>query len=551
MDNQQTLDSQAAPLKQKLSAPSFPEENWQLLGYFNIYRVVIATLVVIISIYVDDLLGITDSGQAFFMTTSLVYLITSLFSIQITRHQQPDFETQAAVFAYTDIIFLSLLIRASGGVDSGIGVLMLIAVASSSLLLGKRMTVFIAAIATLGVILQHSWDLLVKNAEMTPHLVSGFSKSAILGLAFFATAGLGYLLAQRLRATEALATSRGEDIASLTEVNDLVIQNLQSGVLVCDSNDKIKLINDRGKLLLGIDENFGRKSYTTNSISAELQTALLAWKARPGTPLQRPFRTEKGDVLIPRFVTLGSTEDSDLLIFLDDATIVRQQAQQLKMAALARLTASIAHEIRNPLGAISNAAQLLSESIADNPQDMRLVEIISGHCDRMNRIIENITQLSRRDRVDQIKINLHDWAAEFRQQFIHTVNIDSGAVNVVGDETISITVDPDQLYQVVMNLCQNAYRHCPPYNGEPIITLVSGYDESGRPYLDITDTGSGISPEIAENIFDPFFTTSSSGTGLGLYIARELCEGNGGGLQCLTDREVGACFRLTFSVKQN
>jgi len=141
------------------------------------------------------------------------------------------------------------------------------------------------------------------------------------------------------------------------------------------------------------------------------------------------------------------------------------------MAALARLTASIAHEIRNPLGAISNAAQLLAESIADNPQDMRLVEIISGHCIRMNGIIENITQLARRDRVDQININLYDWTREFKQQFIHTIKIEENAVAVTGDKQLEVTVDPDQLYQVVMNLCQNAYRHCPPYTDTPVITL--------------------------------------------------------------------------------
>jgi two-component system sensor histidine kinase PilS (NtrC family) len=530
---------------------SYPAENWQLLGYFNIYRVVIAALAVILSIFIGDLLGVHGRDQVLFMSTSLVYLVTGLFSIQVTRHQQPDFETQAAVFAFSDVIFLTLLTRASGGVDSGIGVFMLIAVASSSLLLGKRMTIFIAAMATLGIFIQHSWDLLIGKSGINEQLASGFSKSAILGLAFFATAGLGLLLAQRLRATEALAASRGEDLASLTEINELVIQNLQSGVLVCDQKNRIKLINSRGQQLLGLQVDIHKNTITTNAVSEELQVALQAWKARPGTPLQRPFRTEKGDVLIPRFVALGQAEDSDILIFLDDATILRQQAQQLKMAALARLTASIAHEIRNPLGAISNAAQLLSESITDNPQDSRLIEIISGHCDRMNRIIENITQLARRDRVDQIKINLHEWALEFRQQFIHTVKIEPEAVAVTGDEDIDITVDPDQLYQVVMNLSQNAYRHCPPYTDTPIITLVTGREESGRPFLDITDIGSGISPEIAESIFDPFFTTSSSGTGLGLYIARELCEGNGGGLQCLTDREVGACFRLTFAVKNN
>jgi len=530
------------------TTPGVPTENWQLLSYFNIYRVVIAALAVLLSVFIGDLFGIQGRAQALFMSTSLVYLVTSLFSIQVTRHQQPDFETQAAVFAFSDIIFLTLLTRASGGVDSGIGIFMLIAVASSSLLLGRRMTIFIAAVATLGIFVQHSWDLLVRNNEINEDLVSGFSKSAILGLAFFATAILGHLLAKRLRATEALAVSRGEDLASLTEINELVIQNLQSGVLVCDRHNRIKLINDRCKQMLGIDTDIHKKVITTNAISSELQTAMNAWKIRPGTPLQRPFRTEKGTVLIPRFVPLEQTEESDLLIFLDDATIVRQQAQQLKMAALARLTASIAHEIRNPLGAISNAAQLLSESIADNQQDARLVQIISSHSDRMNRIIENITQLARRDRVDQIKINLNEWVMEFRQQFIHTVKIDDGAVAVKSDEKIDVTVDPDQLYQVVMNLCQNAYRHCPPYTEEPLITLVTGNDESGRPFLDITDIGSGISPEIAESIFDPFCTTSSTGTGLGLYSARELGEGNGGGLQCLTDRDRGACFRITFAV---
>ncbi len=548
MNEQQKLVSAGDSRSHNAAPIDSPAENWQLLNYFNIYRVVVAGLALTLSFFIGEALGIDSRAQALFMSTSFVYLVTSLFSIQVTRQKQPDFETQATIFAFSDVTFLTLLIRASGGIDSGIGTFMLIAVAFSSLLLGKRMTIFIAAIATLGIFVQHAWDLLTSDTIMSSELVAGFSKSAILGIAFFATAGLGHLLATRLRATEALAASRGEDLASLTEINELVIQNMQSGVLVCDAKNRIKLINDRGKNLLGLEADINSSMLTTNAISAELQNAIEAWKARPGTPMQRPFRTEHGSVLIPRFVALGQSEEVDLLIFLDDATIVRQQAQQLKMAALARLTASIAHEIRNPLGAISNAAQLLAESIANNPQDMRLVEIISGHCIRMNSIIENITQLARRDRVDQININLYDWTKEFKQQFIHTVKIDENAVAVTGDKNLEVRVDPDQLYQVVMNLCQNAYRHCPPYSDTPIITLETGKDSAGRIFLDIADIGSGIPPEIAESIFDPFYTTSSSGTGLGLYIARELCEGNGGGLQCLTDRKIGACFRLTFAI---
>jgi two-component system sensor histidine kinase PilS (NtrC family) len=250
---------------------------------------------------------------------------------------------------------------------------------------------------------------------------------------------------------------------------------------------------------------------------------------------------------MPRFVLIGDKQDSGALIFLEDTAILRHQAQQLKMAALARLTASIAHEIRNPLGAITNAAQLLGESAATpTGEEQRLLRIIGDQSRRMNVIVENVMQLSRRDHVNPKRVALGAWLREFVSQFCDSVRMPTDAIAVLEESPVRVCMDVDQLYQVVGNLCQNAFRHSGAFSGERSVELRYGSD-GGDPYLDVVDWGSGITPEVADNIFDPFFTTTPKGTGLGLYIARELCEGNGGRLDYYPGEGVGSRFRITFS----
>jgi two-component system sensor histidine kinase PilS (NtrC family) len=226
---------------------------------------------------------------------------------------------------------------------------------------------------------------------------------------------------------------------------------------------------------------------------------------------------------------------------------LKQQAQQLKMAALARLTASIAHEIRNPLGAITNAAQLLGESVSEDSEQKRLTKIVEEQGRRMNIIIQNVTQLSRRDRVNQTRLSLNAWLADFVTQYCEIVHLPVDAFARVGNN-VDVMFDPDQLNQVVTNLCQNALRHSPPFTGTPLIKFLTGKDAEDRPFLDVIDWGSGIAPAIVDNIFDPFFTTTPKGTGLGLYIAKELCEGNGASIDYHAgDGGVGCRFRVTMA----
>jgi two-component system sensor histidine kinase PilS (NtrC family) len=159
-----------------------------------------------------------------------------------------------------------------------------------------------------------------------------------------------------------------------------------------------------------------------------------------------------------------------------------------------------------------------------------------------------VTQLSRRDRINPVRLALGPWLEEFTRQYCETVGLAPEAIVNMGAKGIEMCFDPDQLFQVVSNLCQNALRASPAFGGTPLIKFQAGLDPAGRPYLDTIDWGKGVPPEIVDNIFDPFFTTTPKGTGLGLYIARELAEGNGGSLDYHPgDGGVGSRFRITFA----
>lgn len=523
-----------------------PSKNWKSLQYVNLYRMSVALLAFLAAILLSGSLPFAQSDSSLFMRTSFLYLVVSLFAIQITRFRQPDFETQSSVFAFADIVFLTLLIHSSGGLGSGIGFFLLFAVAANSFILQKRMVIFIASLASLAALIQHSWPVLIRDIPMTREIASGYPQVGILGIGLFIIATLSHILAQRLQTTEALAEKHSVDLANLTHINELIIQHLQSGVIVCNANLQIQLANDKAREFLAYENKDNLTQLDLGVISKELRLSVDAWLNQPSNQDQKPIRSSMGKILLPRYVLLGSDKYSGILIFLDDAALLKQQAQQLKMSALARLTASMAHEIRNPLGAISNAAQLLAESIPEHSQDHRLVQIIEDHGHRMNTIIENITQLARRDRVSQSRVQLNSWVENFVVQYVHTYQIDLRTIKICGLKGIEVNVDSDQLYQVIVNLCQNGLRHSPPFSGEPVLTLETGLEDD-QPYLDVMDTGPGVLPEDLDNIFDPFFTTAASGTGLGLYIARELCEGNGGGLDYITDKCDGACFRVRFA----
>jgi two-component system sensor histidine kinase PilS (NtrC family) len=527
----------------KLSALS--NHNWKLLQTFNYYRLAISGAALFLPLFGIKVPPYGASVPTLFFIAAAVYFSFSLIAVFTIRLHKPDFDAQATAFPFVDIVLIILLMHASQGIESGLGLLLLVSIAGGSLLLGKRLTIFYASLATVGVLIEHSWGL-IRGADLATAELQ-FPRVGLLGIGLFVTALLTYTLANRLRATEALAQRQETDLANLANVNELIIQRMQSGVLACDPKGYIRMINKTARTFLGISRSEITK-LLLSEVVPELHVQLNQWVANPRQRSRKLLRTHSGYVLLPRFILLGEHPDIyGILIFLEDTAILKQQAQQLKMAALARLTASIAHEIRNPLGAISNASQLLNESADQLGNDGRLVEIILEQSRRMNVIVENITQLGRRDRVNPIRMPVFPWLHDFANQYAETITIPKEALAVYCAENLMICIDPDQLHQVVTNLCQNALRHSPPYTDSLLIKFYASADGDGRPFLDVIDWGIGISSDIVDNIFEPFFTTTPKGTGLGLYIARELCEGNGATLEYHPGKGGGCRFRVTFA----
>jgi two-component system sensor histidine kinase PilS (NtrC family) len=233
------------------------------------------------------------------------------------------------------------------------------------------------------------------------------------------------------------------------------------------------------------------------------------------------------------------------LILLEDSAQLAHKTQQIKLASLGRLTASIAHEIRNPLGAISHAAQLLAESDKLDQGDKRLTEIICNHSKRVNTIIENVLQLSRRSASHPQELALANWLSEFKKEFVQMDGLRSKQLELdIEPEDVRIQVDPGHLHQVLTNLCQNAFEHA---GDETAVRLQVRRGDKTAVWLDVVDNGPGIDAETAEQMFEPFYTTASSGTGLGLYIVRELCEINQARLSYHPVPEGGSSFRIRFA----
>ena len=430
--------------------------------------------------------------------------------------------------------------HASGGIKSGLGVLMIAAVAGGSLLIRIRIGVFFAAIATLAVLFEQIYATL-QDTEV----LSSYTHAGLLGATYFTTAILASVLARRLRESEALAERRGVDLANMAQLTEYIIQRMQTGIIVIDHSGAIHLINESARQLLGIPP---RARFTVlNQISPILYQQIRLWRSdmKYQAPIIRSGDTAPEIKL--RFARLGSDSKSGVLIFLEDTAAMAQQAQQLKLVSLGRLTASIAHEIRNPLGAISHAGQLLAESPKLVDADNRLTEIILQHTGRVNTIIENILQLSRREQSQPEELLLKPWLDEFVHELCNSAGMVADNIDMsIMPENLVVRIDASQLHQILTNLCQNGLRHSRSSKPPQLAIQAGLVPDSHIPYLDVCDNGPGIDDETAQHLFEPFFTTESSGTGLGLYLSRELCESNQARLDYIPQKH-GACFRITFA----
>jgi two-component system sensor histidine kinase PilS (NtrC family) len=532
---------------------------WYTFRAFNFYRLTLTVLLLALFLLDPEARFLGKAAPRMFLVTAVLYLTLVLLAIAGSYWRRPPLSVQAHLQTLIDLMGLGLLIHASGGVTSSLSILLVTAIAASGILLPLRSVLVAAALAffiLLGIWLYDNWTLLTMGPDTQEgirllfNLKEEMVRLGILGASCFLASLLTYTLAENTRRSEILVRQRSHELLSLAGLNQAIIQRLQSGIIVVDYLARIRLLNDMARDLLNYQEPV--QGLPLQEISAPLSRRLDTWLRDPHREL-KPFRqAEHLPDIIPKFSHLTNEEASDILIFLENSAQVAQRLQQIKLAALGRLTASIAHEIRNPLGSISHAAQLLAESPNSDAIQRRLGQIIHDNSKRANRIITNVQDLSRRDRLKPENIQLLPWLQEFCREFIGGQGDKVPTLELEAEpEDIVIHFDPSHLQQVLWNLCSNACVHGTLPDQTPQIRLLAGQLVATffRPktFLEVIDSGPGIAETDLEKIFEPFFTTKAIGTGLGLYIAREMCEANGAQLQYLRIPEGGSCFRITFA----
>ncbi len=514
-----------------------PAKDIQTLRLLNQYRLFL--LIAMGAVYYfatsQHMLGQRDA--TLFEIAHLGYSVTALLFMYLLNINKPTLDTQFYLQNYADILFIVLIMYTCGGISSGIGILLLITIALLSQLTSTRLAFLFAAIACTVLLSEELFAQLRFGAA-----AANFQHTALLGSMLFMTAWLFSVPMKRLASSKfpsAEELHAALNVKQIATLNDEIIRELDSGVLVIDSANQVQLINDTARALLAAEftplpVHVGRLcSALFESIQHSRSTTSLA---------TRPFAVEhNGTDVLPQFIALSS---GGMLIKLDDHAHIRRQLQQLKMASLGKLSASIAHEIRNPLGAISHSVQLLQESNTLTEEDIKLLTIARKHTMRINRIVEDVLQLSNHQQLRTEPLDLTNQIEQFCIRFAAENQIPEEQIVAQCDAGCSAVFDAGHFDQVLWNLCTNALLH--NENATINIVICCYHSSANSIVLDITDNGKGIADIDREQLFEPFYSTHHAGSGLGLYIIRELCALNKGQLECL-DSENGAHFRLTLA----
>ena len=520
-----------------------PPDN--LLRLYTAYRLLLSAL--LYGIYAlggaRDVLGTASPGL--YSATALSYLVLAtlfslLFKLLAYRANTPTLLLTLLI----DITAITLITHACGGLESGLSLLLLVVVAAGSLFLKGQLALLVAAMASLAVLTVNIAPIF-RFSQTSGQLL----QAGLLGILLFVTALIFQVLNRRAQQAQNIAEIQTSQAEQLQQLNESIIKRMHTGIIVVSADDRIRLINGSAIQLLG-GQKLGRPLNRGQTLRAikPLFEQLERWRAYPW--LRTPtFQVEDSPADIQaNFSALegNTSQDRQTLIFLEDSRVLAQHAQQLKLSSLGRLTGSIAHEIRNPLGAISHASQLLQESDA-NEQQNKLVDIIRRHTVRVNQIVENVMQLSQQKPPELQKISLKNWLKGFREDYLENQKM-AGSIDIrAPDEDIQVSFDLSHLSQILNNLADNALRFSEQQTGtREAVFNVSLNRQSGLPLLDIVDNGPGVTEDDQQHLFEPFFTTRHEGSGLGLYLARELCRVNYATLSYHNAPEGGAVFRIEF-----
>lgn len=516
--------------------------------FYNLYRFIIACAFISYYFLPKSESSWSSFSPEVYIQIALGYAFIALTGLVLAAFDKFRHRHQLSLYTVADIVFIVLLTFAAGGLKTGLGMLLVVAIALSSLFSNGRLALFYAALATIALLLEQSFQSL-SNSEG----LGDYSQAVMLSVSCFATAWLAHSLAQRTLTSEAILSKQQVDLANLEQVNALITQEMQDGVVVVDHAFVVRHMNAQAEYLLGVSA-YMWLGHALGKVAPKLTTMIHTWM-NEATEQSDPVKfTHEERALQFRFMPVSEDRKSGAVVFIEDWSQIQTQSHQVKLAALGRLTANIAHEIRNPLSAISHATELLQEE-ATNPTDRRMLQIIADNVLRLDQIVKDVLELNRRDRTQQEVIEMRAFLTEFHEQFCLAEKIPLEAVQLVmASETLEIRFDRRHLNQIIWNLCRNAWRHSQQQAESVRVTLITTANKNRPAMLSVEDDGPGVPEPAVAHLFEPFFTTESTGTGLGLYIARELCEANSSRIE-YNRGERGAQFTLYLkkltSTKQN
>ena len=518
-----------------------------MIGLLSLYRLLVPLVLLVIQALSGPSWGLVAARPSLFLSACIAYFTAALLLLIARRLHWSSLRIVALVNATVDALALGLILYAAGGVESGLGILLVLPVFALTVLADRRDALLVAAVAALAVLVQQVFASLTSPAGAGDYLTAG-----VYGAVLFLIALVMWPVAHRLRESEALVRRHEVDLANMAQLSQYIVQHLRESILVIDTQERIRLINESAAQILG------DKSAYPDALIGEASPRLLylleAWRKNSDSTgvipaLEQTFVAADGARMITaHFAPLGTSDPGPVLVFLEDTSLIVEKVQQSKLAALGRLSASIAHEVRNPVGAMSHAAQLLAESPRLTSDDERLTQIIRNNADRVSNIIESVQRLSRREQANLERLPLLVWLEEFHEEFCATMQWPRVRLTLSGAPAdIEVRVDPNQLRQILWNLCENALKYAA--GEDPHQRVEIRYGRMGgvaRPFLEVADRGQGVAPEQRDRMFEPFFT-GGRGTGLGLFLARELAQSNGATLLYEPRIGGGSLFRLVFA----
>lgn len=540
------------------SLPGELTPGWRTLEYLALIRVlIVSTLVLVLAAIGPPLVEGAASGAPRLMPVGLVYFLFAAVLAILALFARTNFAVQLGGQLAIDLIMISMLLVLSGGVRGGMMIFYLLPLAGAALLLPTIAAFFICSLAVLVLLIDSLLRGLQPGVQDTVVFQAG-----LYGAALFAITGLLSLLSARLAVQERLAIRRGRDLENQLEINRLVIAQMDQGVLVIDAQTRVRANNRAARVLLALhpETQFTGRQLSEYPHMLPLAEAFTQWlhdENPRGSWFDAvlPQSAENADEHPPeelrlraRFARPTSDTNDEFVIFLEDVRAIEQRAQQLKLAGMGRLTASIAHEIRNPLAAISHAGQLLDEE-ADEQLQRRLVTIVRENTLRLNRLVEDVLRVARREPPLGDAIDLRGFVTEWLEEFERDRGLAAGRVRTEVTGSIVVKFERSHLRQILVNLVDNALRYATSAAGAVQVVGELAIDEGGRPQLWVFDDGAGVAADARAALFEPFYTTHTRGTGLGLYIAREFALANGSDLAYAARRDLDGSSREGFVIR--